>query len=88
MSLLNCLGRLFAPPTRDEQLYECACGAPMENTSAHTHGQGETKYRVETWTCTGPDEECLRAAQAYIFVDGSESYGKGCLTGQVTGREL
>lgn len=85
---MGLLSRLFGPSTRDDQLYECACGAPMENTSAYTRGQGETKYRVETWTCTKPDEECLRAAQAYIFTDGSESYGKGSLRGQVKGREL
>lgn len=85
---MSLLGRLFGPSTLDEQLYECSCGAPMENTSVHTRGQGETTYRVETWACTKPDEECLRIAQAYIFTDSTESYGDGSLAGQVTGREL
>lgn len=83
---MSLLSRLFGPSTCHKQLYDCRCGAPMENTIAYTQGQGDRKYRVETWDCT--DEECICAAQAYIFTDGSESYGKGPLQGQVKGREL
>ncbi len=86
MSFLSRLGSLLGSSPIDEQLYDCDCGAPMENTGAYTKGQGETRYRVENWECT--DGDCWHTAQAYIFVDPTESYGKGCLSGQVKGREL
>lgn len=90
MSLLTRLVEEVALPfgtsTTNEQLYDCSCGAPMENTGTYTKGQGETRYRAEYWNCT--DDDCRQIAQAYIFQDGSESYGDGPLAGHVEGREL
>lgn len=84
--LLEGASQPFGTSTTNEQLYECSCGAPMENTGAYSKGSGETRYCVESWECT--DKECQRMAQAYIFVKAAESYGEGCLSGQVEGRSL
>lgn len=81
MGLLN---RLVGTSTTNEQRYECSCGVPMANTHAHSTDQ----YRVETWECTHPDDDCLQVGKASIVDDPSESYGDGPLTGHVEGREL
>lgn len=47
VEFLSRLGSLLGASPIDEQLYDCDCGARMENTGAYTKGQGETRYRVE-----------------------------------------
>lgn len=81
MSVLSWLLSRLAGDTskRDTGTYSCRCGAPMENTAAHT----KNEYRKEFWECTGKD--CHEMAEVYLFENESESYGTGPLKGQVTG---
>ncbi|MFC6965155.1 hypothetical protein ACFQL7_27805 [Halocatena marina] len=78
---MSFLSSLFGTSKRSTGTYTCDCGAPMENTATYSRNE----YRKELWECTQPKEDCLEIAEVYLFEDESDSYGTGCLKGEITG---